>query len=107
MVVAILMYNDRVWLTTNGLYLCGSFYPRARIERLAWTDDGRAFTLRTSGWWPFQALDRRADPRRLAPGRGGRLAAGNALGDYLACYFVNGIATEEISGIQDYRRGFT
>jgi len=54
MVMANLMSNDRVWLTANGLYVCGGFYQRDRLERLAWTDDGSAFALRTTSRWSLQ-----------------------------------------------------
>jgi hypothetical protein len=34
---------DRVWLAKRGLYLGGGLYFRDGFERVAWTDDGRAF----------------------------------------------------------------
>jgi len=46
-----LTYSDRVWLANRGLYFSGSLYPWAGFERVAWTDDGRAFALRKRGRW--------------------------------------------------------
>ena len=40
-----LMYSDRVWLAEHGLYFGGRLYPWGGFERIAWTDDGRAFAL--------------------------------------------------------------
>jgi hypothetical protein len=51
--LAILMYSDRVWLAQRGFYLGGRLYPWEGFERVAWTDDGRAFALRRSGRWPI------------------------------------------------------
>ena len=49
-----LMYSDRVWLAERGLYFWGRLYPWDGFERVAWTDDGRAFALRRKGRWLFQ-----------------------------------------------------
>ena len=49
-----LMYLDRVWLAERGLYFHGRLYPWDGFERVAWTDDGRAFALRRKGRWLFQ-----------------------------------------------------
>ncbi len=46
-----LMYSDRVWLAERGLYFGGRLYPWDGFERVAWTDDGRAFALRRRGRW--------------------------------------------------------
>jgi hypothetical protein len=46
-----LMYSDRVWLAKRGLYLGGRLYPWDGLERIAWTDDDRAFALRRKGRW--------------------------------------------------------
>lgn len=44
--LAILLYSDRVWLTERGLFIGGTLRPWHAFERVAWTDDGRAFALR-------------------------------------------------------------
>jgi hypothetical protein len=49
-----LMYSDRVWLAERGLYLGGRLYPWDSFERVAWTDDGRAFALRRRLRWLLQ-----------------------------------------------------
>jgi hypothetical protein len=49
-----LMYSDRVWLAERGLYFGGRLYPWDGFERVAWTDDGRAFALRRCGRWPLR-----------------------------------------------------
>ncbi len=49
-----LMYSDRVWLAERGLYLGGGLYAWEGFERLAWTDDGRAFALRRRLRWSLQ-----------------------------------------------------
>jgi hypothetical protein len=49
-----LMYSDRVWLAERGLYFGGRLYPWDDFERVAWTDDGRAFALRRCGRWPLR-----------------------------------------------------
>ena len=46
-----LMYSDRVWLAERGLYFGGRLYSWDGFERVAWTDDGRAFALRRRGGW--------------------------------------------------------
>jgi hypothetical protein len=46
-----LMYSDRVWLANRGLYFGGKLYPWDGFDRVAWTDDGRAFALRRRGRW--------------------------------------------------------
>jgi hypothetical protein len=46
-----LMYSDRVWLAQSGLCFGGRLYPWDGFERVAWTDDGRAFALRRRGRW--------------------------------------------------------
>jgi hypothetical protein len=46
-----LMYSDRVWLAERGLYFGGRLYSWYGFERVAWTDDGRAFALRRRGGW--------------------------------------------------------
>ncbi len=46
-----LMYSDRVWLAERGLYFGGRLYSWDGFERVAWTDDGRAFVLRRRGGW--------------------------------------------------------
>jgi len=50
----ILMYSDRVWLAERGLYFSGRLYPWDGFERVAWTDDGRAFAFRRKGRWRLQ-----------------------------------------------------
>jgi len=49
-----LMYSDRVWLAERGPYFGGRLYPWDGFERVAWTDDGRAFALRRRGRWRLQ-----------------------------------------------------
>jgi len=49
-----LMYSDRVWLAERGLYFGGRLYPWDDFERVAWTDDGRAFALRRRGRWSLE-----------------------------------------------------
>ncbi len=49
-----LMYLDRVWLAERGLYFGGWLYPWDGFERVAWTDDRRAFALPRKGRWLFQ-----------------------------------------------------
>jgi hypothetical protein len=56
MVLTILMYSDRVWIAERGLYLGGRLYPWFVFERVAWTDDGRAFAIRSKDPLPLQAL---------------------------------------------------
>jgi hypothetical protein len=46
-----LMYSDLVWLADRGLYFGGRLYSWYGFERVAWTDDGRAFALRRRGGW--------------------------------------------------------
>ncbi len=46
-----LMYSDRVWIAERGLYFGGRLYSWYGFERVAWTDDGRAFALRRRGRW--------------------------------------------------------
>jgi len=46
-----LKYVDRIWLAEWGLCLGGRLYPWDGFERVAWTDDGRAFALRRRGLW--------------------------------------------------------
>jgi hypothetical protein len=48
------MYSDRVWLAERGLYFGGKLYPWDGFERVAWTDDGRAFALRRRPRWRLQ-----------------------------------------------------
>jgi hypothetical protein len=48
------MYSDRVWLAERGLYFGGRLYPWGGFERVAWSDDGRAFALRRKGRWRLQ-----------------------------------------------------
>jgi hypothetical protein len=45
-----LMYSDRVWLADRE-YTSAAGYSWDGFERVAWTDDGRAFALRRGGRW--------------------------------------------------------
>ena len=73
-----LMYSDRVWLAERGLYFGGRLYAWDGFERVAWTDDGRAFALSKEGPVAAPALGSRAGSRRVARGSGAGLAAGDA-----------------------------
>lgn len=45
---------DHIWLAERGLCFNGGLYPWDGFERLAWTNDGRAFALRRRSPWRFQ-----------------------------------------------------
>jgi hypothetical protein len=47
-------YVDRIWLAERGLCFGGRLYPWDGFERVAWTNDGRAFALRKRVLWRLQ-----------------------------------------------------
>ena len=59
-----LKHVDHIWLAERGLCFNGGLYPWDGFERLAWTNDGRAFALRRRSPWRFQ------------PGKSSRFAMG-------------------------------
>jgi hypothetical protein len=53
----ILTYSDRVSLRTRGVFMVGMLYDWAGLDRVSWSDDGRAVALRRkSSWFPHRWL---------------------------------------------------